>query len=83
MRSLDDWSERAKSIKIRAEARAEETKNPGQGVDIGYIVVAREIGAVHVSKSDSKCNDKVFEIINGAWTEYEEELCYGVLQGRG
>ena len=36
---------------VRAEARAEESKNPGEGMDINYTDVARELGAVHMSES--------------------------------
>ncbi len=44
-------------------------------MDISQIDFAREIGAVNWADSDSKFRKKVFEFVNRAWREYEEELC--------
>ena len=68
-------------MKIRAEERAEESKNPGEGMDISHFDVAKEIGAAHMRESDSMFNDEVFEFINSAWREYEEELYYDAISG--
>ena len=48
-------------MKIRAEERAEESKNPGEGVDINQVHVAKEIGAVSMGESDVKFDETVFE----------------------
>ena len=56
-------------MKTRAEERAEESKNPGDGVYISHFDVAREIGAARVSESDAKFNEEAFEFINSAWRE--------------
>ncbi len=40
-RTVEDWDEHAKRLKVRAEARAEASKNPGQRMDVGYTDVAR------------------------------------------
>ena len=50
-------------------------------MDIDYTDVAREIGGVHMSESDSKFNEEVFEFINSALREYEEELYYDAILG--
>ncbi len=44
-RSTDEWEELAKRLRTRAEARAEDSKKPGEGVDINQSHVAREIGS--------------------------------------
>ncbi len=46
-------------MKTGAEARAEESRNPGQGVDISHTDVAREIGAARMDESDSKFKEEV------------------------
>ncbi len=80
-RSIDDWDEYAKRIRVRAEARVEESKNPGQGMDINHIDVARETGAVHANESVSRFNEEVFEFSNSTRREYEEELYCDTISG--
>ena len=80
-RSMDEWEEFAKKMKTGAEARAEESKRPGEGMDINQFHVAREIGAVSMGKSDVKFDETVFDFINSAWREYEEELYYDAISG--
>ena len=41
-RSIDEWEELAKRLKSSAEVRAEESKKPGEGMDINQLHVARE-----------------------------------------
>ncbi len=60
--------------------KSRESKNPGRGVDVDYTDVAREIGGVHMTESDSKFNEEVFEF-SGAWREHEEELCCDAISG--
>ncbi len=74
-RSLGEWEEFAKRIKIRAEERAEESMNPEEGMDISHFDVAREIGAVHTCESDSKFSEEVFELINSARGESMRRSC--------
>ncbi len=50
-------------------------------MDISHFDVAREIGAVHKCVSDAKFNEEVFELINSAWRECEEELRHGAISG--
>ncbi len=57
-----------------AGSRAEESKKPGQRVDIGFTGIAREIGAAYMNESDSKFSEEVFDIINSTWRGYEEDL---------
>ena len=59
---------------IGADERAEESKKPGEGMDINQFHVAREVGAVSVGESDVKFDETVFEFINSTWIEHEEEL---------
>ncbi len=68
-------------MKIRAEAIAEESKNPRQGMDSSHTEVAREIGAAPMDESDSKFIEEVFEVINSTWREHEEELYYDAISG--
>ena len=63
-RSIDEWEELAKRLKSSAEARAEESKMPGEGMDINQLHVAREIEAVSMGESDVKFDESVFEFIN-------------------
>ncbi len=51
----------AKKLKIKAEQRAEESKMPGEGMDIDYLDVAREIGAVSLGESDMKFDQAASE----------------------
>ncbi len=46
-RSIGEWKRFAKKLKANAEQRAEESKKPGEGMDIDYLGVIREIGAQH------------------------------------
>ncbi len=78
-RSAGEWEEFANTIKIKAEARAEESKNPGEGVDINPLHVAGEIGAAPVGESGVKFDETVFDFINSAWRECEGELCYDAI----
>ena len=78
-RSVDEWEELAKRLKTGAEARAEESKNLGEGMDINQSHVAKEIGAVSMGESDVKFDETVFEFINSTWNEYEEELYYDAI----
>ncbi len=67
-RSIDDYcDEYAKRKRVRQETRAEEGKNPGQGMDIEDTEVARETGGVHMRESESKFSEEACEFINGAW----------------
>ena len=63
-RSIGEWDEFAKKIKIRAEERAEESKNPGEGVDNNQVHVAKESGAVSVGESDVKFDETAPEFIS-------------------
>ena len=64
----------AKRLKTGAEARAEESKKPVEGMDINQSHVAKEVGAVSMGESDVKFEEAVFEIINSIKKEHEEEL---------
>jgi hypothetical protein len=44
-RRIDGWEKFAKKLKTKAEQRVEERGNPGEGVDVDYLDVARDIGA--------------------------------------
>jgi hypothetical protein len=68
-------------MKIRAKARAEESRNTGKGMDICELDTAKEIGAVHLGESDVKFDETVFEFINSAWREYGEQLYYDAVCG--
>ena len=48
---------------------------------INQFHVAREIGALSVGESDVKFDETVFEFINSAWRECEEELYYDAISG--
>ncbi len=52
----------ASKMTIRAQERAEETKNPRGGVDTSHFDVAREIGAARMSESDAKFNEGVYDL---------------------
>ena len=67
-RSIDEWEELAKRLKSSAEVRAEESKKPGEGMDINQLHVAREIGAVSMGESDVKFDESVFEFIHSTWS---------------
>ncbi len=45
-RSMDECEEFLKKLKTRVEQRAEESRNPGDGMDVDCLGIAREIGAV-------------------------------------
>jgi hypothetical protein len=45
--SSDDWEELAKRLKTSAEARAEESNNPGEGMDINQSHVARGTSSIN------------------------------------
>ncbi len=81
-RSIAEWEALAKKTKTTAEQRAEESKNPGKGVDINHFHVSREVGAVSVGESDVKFDGAVFDCIDGSWREYEEELYYEAISGK-
>ncbi len=68
--SIEEWEEFAKTMKIRAEERVEESKNPGACVDICHFDVAREIEevCVCVCESDSKFNEETSEFV---WRDYD------------
>ncbi len=68
-RRADEWEEFAKNLKTKAEQRAEE--NPGEGLDVGRVGVARGIGAVCLEESEVKFGEAVFEFVNSAWREHE------------
>ena len=68
-------------LKSSEEVRAEESKKPGEGMDINQLHVAREIGAVSMGESDVKFDESVLEFINSTWKEYEEELYYDAISG--
>ncbi len=73
--------ELANRLKSGAEERAEESKNPGGGLDINQFHVARQIGVVSMGEPDAKSNETVLEFINSIWTEHEEELHYDAISG--
>ncbi len=68
-------------MKTSAEARAEESNNPAEGMGINQSHVARDIGAASTGKSDVKFNEAVFEFINSNCKEHEEELYYDAISG--
>ncbi len=72
-RSTVGWEEFAKMIETRAEERAEESKKPGEGVDISQFHVARETEAGSVGESDVKFDETVFEFAHSAWRESIKE----------
>ncbi len=72
------WQRRCGS----GERTSEESKTPGEGVDTSQAQVAKEIGAVSVGESDVKLDEAVFEAINSAWRECEEELHYDAMSGK-
>ncbi len=50
-------------------------------MDISHFDVAREIGDAFMSESDAKLSEAMFEFINSAWREHEEELFYDAASG--
>ncbi len=49
-KSIDEWQAFAKNLMTKAEQRAEESKNPREGVDIDQVDVARENGVLCVTQ---------------------------------
>ncbi len=60
-RSVDEWDAFAKKLMPKAEQKAEESKNPGEGVGAGYVDVVREIGAVCLGEFDVKLDEAAFQ----------------------
>ncbi len=79
-RRIDEWEEFAKKLKTKAEQRAEENRNPGEGVDVDCMGIAREIGAVSWGESVAKLNEAAFELTSGVCEEAEEMYC-GAISG--
>ena len=80
-RSIDEWEALAKKIKTTTERRSEESKNPGEGVGVSQVHVAKETRAVSMGESDVKFDETMFEFANSAWREREEELYYDAISG--
>ncbi len=78
---MGEWGEFAKKLKTEAEQTTEESKNPGEGVGIGYLDTDREIGTASPGESAVKFDVTVFEVISSAWKECEEQLCYDAISG--
>ncbi len=48
-------------------------------MDADYVDIIRETGALLVGESDAKFNEEVFEHIDNAWEESEEQGCDAIL----
>ncbi len=75
-RSIDECEVLAKKTITTAERRSEESKNPGEGMDISQLHVARKIGAASIGESDAKFDETLFVLTNSARREYEGQLYY-------
>ncbi len=78
-RRIGEVEEFAKKTKIRTEARAEDIKNPGGGVNVNQFHVARETGAASVGESCVKSDETVFDFTKSAWREREEHPYYDAI----
>ncbi len=56
---------------MNAKQRAEESKKPGEGVDVDHLDVVREIGAESLGWSDMKLDEVIFELMNSTREEIE------------
>ena len=80
-RSIEEWDDFAKKMKMEAEQKAEANKNPGEGMDIDYLNVVREIMAASFGDSDVKYDETVHEFVDGDWNEQNEDQYYDAISG--
>ncbi len=66
-RSMDEWESMGKKTNMTAEERSDESKNPGEGVDVNQVHVEKEIGPALVGESDVKFDEAVFELTDSPW----------------
>ena len=80
-RSIEDWDDFAKKMKMEAEQKAEANKNLGEGMDIYYLNVVREIMAASFGDPDVKYDETVHEFVDGDWNEQNEYRYYDAISG--
>ncbi len=82
-RSKDDWEEFAVKMKATAEKKAEESKNPGKGMDIDYLDVVRETRALLLGEPVVKFDEAAERVRGGVGLRRDLRGVDGRRFGRG